>query len=443
MIKCKTVSIVTLLLFTQQISPVAGGMFLYRYNNNKNDVEFLFTLDPSHSEKMKGFDYPGGTIGPEKKNQFEGNEIDGFLSPNGSFDYDNPYTFLRGAIREMLEELVFIPIDLFQKKGQFAPPPSNPTAYLTSKKIDKQYEIKAIDFIENKIKTNGIFFIYKKQTTGNKPWEKAAVFFLDITDICPSNLPEEIVKKRINLQTQGFRLRNIDAEPVAFAWVKGNDILKFIGQNNPNEIDYTQYAEHDEKTNKLQNSNNTNYPDLVNLDTKKIKISNICIEMMKNRMYDKDNPQPDIVVIRRRHDIIYFDDLKHISSQNPPTQSSSMGGVINFLQNHPTILKPTSAPPPTPPTPKSTFNVQDWIKRNFTQLKNAIDQLLSQSDTVAFYDVRNHNSLQHPLPSDLDDTTITKINNDLFKLINRIRYEKKLSQQLLTQALELAALLKK
>lgn len=458
MIKCKTVSIVTLLLFIQQISPVAGGMFLYRYNN-KNDVEFLFTLDPSHSENMKGFDYPGGTIGPEKKNQFESNEIDGFLSPKGSFDYNNPYTFLRGAIREMLEELVFLPIDLLQVHKEFTPPTENSQAYVppieyfsesgyqrSAEAIDTKYEKVAIDTLENHIKNNGIFFIYKRKTAGNNPWDKAAVFFLDITLICPPNLPEDLVKKRILLQTQGFRLRNIDAEPVAFAWVTGNDILKFIAKNNLNWIDYTQYAEHDEKTNKLQNSNNTNYPDLVNLNTKKIKISNICIEMMKDRIDDKDNPQPDIVVIRRPHDIIYFDDLKKITRQNPPTQSSSMRGVINFLQNHRNELKLTSAPPPPPPAPK--FDVQDWIEKNTNGLKQLIEnEIKTTTEYLTDATIAQWIKLQNIIGASKSD--IKKIENHIIELF--INHQKALSNAqkplhplakiMTTQALELASLL--
>lgn len=451
MIKCKIVSIVILLLLFQSINPLGGGVFLYRYN--QGGVEFLFALDPAHISQTDKF----GKV----KTWWRADRV-GFEYPAGAFDAtdnaisDRPHTFVHGAVREMLEELVFVPAQLLNA--------SLKPYDMTTKLLDQNIEKQCINAFEKATTQNGIFFIYKPKVRGanSTPNDQTAVFFFDITDKCPQNLPEEILKSRINLQKNGFTLtgrtsQSIHAESIAIAWIKAKDILPTLN-NQQNEIwvPFSQLAEHNEAANTLQSATKTDYPMIINHQNKTIRISNACMGMMQDRDIDQYNPQVNIAVIKKPSGdyIILHNGKTSTSTKIPPAGiSSSMRSVIDLLQNFSSVLKFTSAPPPPTP-PSSKFDVLDWIKKSKSQLEKIINDMLLENDIVDIHKVRYHTSLQHQLTPSLDAKTITEIDDALFKLIEDLRNKKNLSQpakktvhphanQLLTQALELAALLRK
>lgn len=448
MIKCKIVSMVTLLLLFQQTCPLGGGVFLYRYN--QGDVEFLFALDPAHISQTDKF----GKV----KTWWRADRV-GFEYPAGAFDAtdnaisDRPHTFVHGAVREMLEELVFVPAQLLNA--------SLKPYDMTTKLLDQNIEKQCINAFEKATTQNGIFFIYKPKVRGANSTsnDQTAVFFFDITDKCPPNLPEEILKSRINLQKNGFTLtgrtsQSIHAESIAIAWIKAKDILPTLN-NQQNEIwvPFSQLAEHNEAANALQSATKTDYPTIINHQNKTIRISNACMGMMQDRDIDQYNRQPNIAVIKKSNGeyIILHNNKTSIITKQPAGISSSMRSVIDLLQNFSAVLQFTSAPPP--PTP--TFNVQDWINRNTAKLKGVIKDLLFDNDLVDFGPVITHKSLDSINGATLNDEK--ELNDLVEKLRLEVVNEKKKAtttqsakktvhphaNQLLTQALELAALLRK
>lgn len=349
----------SLLLWAIPLLPVGGGVFLYRYNKALNDVEFFFAFDPQQPhQNRKGFEYPGGNIGPEHKNNYDGNDIDGFAltdlkglpkkkdDKTRTFDFSNPYTFLNGAIRELLEELVFIPAVLLQEKGIFKP--SQPNRYehpYSHNKANHTYETEAVSFIAEHIKKTGLFFIYKPNVTNQTPPkldDKTAVFFWDITNICPANLPKKIVDSREDLKTKGLNLGRVDAEPVAFAWVTGNEIKRALDPielkkaNGEAWVTCSEYAQ-DSQANTLDVFKNG-----------KILLSKVCMGMMRDRDGDQYNPQPNIFVATQED--ANTDYLIEVSKQgtrqipfDPDFQkqqmlSSSMITIIDVLQQNPDLF---------------------------------------------------------------------------------------------------------
>ncbi len=432
MIKCKIIAIVTLLLVYPQIMPLGGGMFLYRHI--PGDVEFLFALDPAwlNNKFRSGFEYPGGKI-----------------DPSDMATSNKPYSFLYGAARETLEELVFMPSKMI-KKQSFNDPYENKT-------LEKNKESNCINDIVASVTQQGIFFIYKPNVTGKTPPDpndQTAVFFFDITNICPLNLPEEIVNRRIALQQKNFDLNRLHAEPVAFAWVKSNDLLPLLSKNGSQWVNFSQYAEHDAQNNRMVTATNSSYKQAVNQN--QICISSACIGMMRDREMDQYNPQVNIAVIKKPSGdyIILHNSKTSTSTKIPPAGiSSSMRSVIDLLQNHSLVLNFTSAPPP-PPAQK--FDVQGWIKTNSSKLKDVIKKVLLDNDLVNLYDVITHDSLT-PIgsPSTADEDILKpiieklrlEVVNEKKKTPHHTQPAKKIvhpnANQLLTQALELAALLKK
>ncbi len=326
------------------MQPVGGGIFLYRYNPQQ-ELEFLFVFDPCQKNVDRiGFEYPGGRIGPDKKN-LDGNDVDGRLS-NKTFDYKNPYTFLKGAVRETLEELVFLPAMLLQDKHIFNPDSNHQQPYV-GKEIDKQYEKEAVDCIAQHIEhKNGLSFICKKNVFNEEnpqEYNQMAVFFWNISDICPANLPEQLVVFRKKLRHDHVHLKSVDAEPVAFAWVKAKDIAPLLAQDSllhkGQWITPSQFAAHDEKNNAVitDMTKTTKYVHAIH--DGKILISAACMGMMHDRRNDIHNQQSNTVCIKQGSEFLLVDpkaDKKMLKTKNKDeiaVFSSSMSAMIHVLQD--------------------------------------------------------------------------------------------------------------
>lgn len=295
----------------QHVLSIGGGIFLYRYN--QNDVEFLVGYDPyqTHPDRL-GFEYLGGTIGDKAIDQISKN------------DYSNPYQFLRGSIRETLEELAYTLAIILQKNDIFISKQQSP---YKKNKINKTYQSESIALFEQLLKQQGIFFIQKKNIFNKSKPSKThqmTVFFLDVTNMIPSNmnLPQEIVKQRAQLKKQGIPLHACGAEPIAFAWIKGNDILSLLNTSGVQYVPVCQYAQ-----DSTLPAHRPAPP--YNPATKTIKLSKACIEMIQDRINDIFNPQQHLIVIKK------FDDNIVSSDHQITQQSSSMRAVIQYLQNNP------------------------------------------------------------------------------------------------------------
>lgn len=302
-----------------------AGLFLYQHTS-RGDVEFLFASDPhqTHSSRQ-GFEYPGGKV----------DATDNAMA-------NTPMSFLRAAIREMLEELVFVPADLLQIAGIFKP--KHP-AYIPKKGINPAYEKEAIDCIEQEIKkTNGIFYLHKNQADPNKVaggTNQMVVFFWNISKLLSSTklainnqtLPQYIVAKRDGLTKQGFNLaHDLHAEPDEFAWISGNEIIKAL-LSGSRTVRPTEYAK----------DGNPQAPQTIN-------ISPACNGMMRDRSTASEgaNRQFNTACIFFNNTFYGYmpepaDQLTVIGSQNNFIQnSSSMTAIIDFIRNQSYVFQVTT-----------------------------------------------------------------------------------------------------
>lgn len=198
------------------IFPVGAGLAIYRYNK-QNCLEFLLVKDPKQKHIWRtGFEFPAGTIGDSGHrtiDQLNGKIIDRLsLTDKEQIPVE---CYLRGAIREALEELVFIPA----KKLVDGQPYKN-------KKIDKFFQEKAINVVAEIIKQQGLICLRNVQGRSNY-----TIFFWNGTNIVSSNILEQIQKQRNFLLSGWFkRASSIGAEPDQFAWVSQKELEKVIKQ---------------------------------------------------------------------------------------------------------------------------------------------------------------------------------------------------------------------
>lgn len=210
--------------------PVGAGLGIYRIND-KRELEFLLVCDPfqRHSWR-KGFEFPAGTIGDRghrKVDQLNGAMIDQL--PTLEKQRLPAKIFLRGAIREALEELVFIPAKKLINGHPYR-----------SGRIDKKIELKAIDKVADCIlQQRQLLCLRNVQGRSNY-----TIFFWDVSDLSPSTWLQQIQSQRATVLKKFFSsVSAIGAEPDAFAWVSAQElqvvIKKAQKESNINRIQGT------------------------------------------------------------------------------------------------------------------------------------------------------------------------------------------------------------
>lgn len=211
-----------LLLHLPGLYPVAGGLALYRFTKN-NGLEFLMIKDPGQRKAWRqGFEFPAGVIGDYGHRTID--EIDGKKINRLSFSEkkDIPVDhYLRGCIREGLEELVFVPAS-YLVKGE---------PYINNKTIDQEFENKAITTVAQDIKKQDLLYLHKLTKRSNY-----TIFFWNVTNLPTKNLLRKIQTKR-NVLLDGWfnRATAIGAEPDQFAWVSAQELQKVISQAKNNK----------------------------------------------------------------------------------------------------------------------------------------------------------------------------------------------------------------
>lgn len=315
--------LVTQLSCTLDPNMLGAGMFLYRFNP-QHELEFLFTLDPyqTHQDRM-GFEHPGGSIGDHQLDL--------------SIQLDSPVSCLKGAIREMLEELYFLPAILMQQHALLKPSYKGPYQFTVSKDkkrvtlmIIPTYQQAAVEIIAQQlIEEQGICYLHKAKIFNerSKLADQNTIFFWNITDICPENLPKAIIQYRMFLKKQTpklFFVTDIHAEPIAFAWVKAKDLIPLLSGKTGSWVPVSQYAEYDMvkkkiifiKESKLQTGTLGKHATKV-VHNNKILISPACMGMIQDRINDKFNPQEN--------------NACKLCGMHPDQTSSSMKATIKML----------------------------------------------------------------------------------------------------------------
>jgi len=203
-----------LLLHVATMLPVGGGLALYRFT--QKGLEFLVVKDPYQTQSWRqGFEFPAGTIGDyghRTMDQLDGKKIDALSSRAKK---DVPVSrYLRGAIREALEELVFVPAT-YLVKGK---------PYNRNGKINKKFEKCAIDVVAQDIKDQGLICL--RNFEGNSNY---SIFFWNVTDLPTKNVLQQMQAQRACL-LRGWlsRASSIGAEPDQFAWVSAQELQKII-----------------------------------------------------------------------------------------------------------------------------------------------------------------------------------------------------------------------
>jgi len=193
-------------IMSSQSYALAGGLALYRYDQQKN-LEFLLVSDSHEYINWRiGFEFPVGTIGDGGHVQIDK------VSASDQVVADNSSQFLRGSIREAMEELVFVPTYFVMQTKE---------AYnFSTKKIDDDYQREVINAIEKLIKEQGLIYLQRQNGF--------AIYFWNITNYSTTNILSLISQRRQLLVNSGFSLHSIGAEPDQFAWVLADELLKVI-----------------------------------------------------------------------------------------------------------------------------------------------------------------------------------------------------------------------
>jgi len=193
-----------LALYVPQVTAVGGGLGLYRYNS-QGELEFLLVKDPTQRQSWRqGFEFPAGTIGKQ---------IDK-LSHQQRQNLST-VTFLKGAVREALEELVYIPV-----RSMLAG-----RVYSSWGSINEKFSKKAIDVVSKEIIKQGVVCLSAVNQKSNY-----TIFFWNVTALGTQSWLTDIALKRASL-TSGLwfnRASSIGAEPDEFAWVNAQDLINVI-----------------------------------------------------------------------------------------------------------------------------------------------------------------------------------------------------------------------
>gem|GEM_PF-1242788 len=205
-----------LALYVPQITAVGGGLGCYRYNS-QGELEFLLVKDPTQRQLYRqGFEFPAGTIGDRGHRTIDGfdeKQIDQ-LSHQQRQALSTTIS-LRGAVREALEELVYIPV-----RSMLAG-----RVYSSWGSINEKFSKKAIDCVSKEIIKQGLVCLSAVNQKSNY-----TIFFWDVTAHGTQSWLSDIALKRASL-TSGLRFNrasSIGAEPDEFAWVNAQDLIKII-----------------------------------------------------------------------------------------------------------------------------------------------------------------------------------------------------------------------
>lgn len=259
-----------------------------------------------------------------------------------------PKTFLTGGIREMFEESLFTFVGLMQKAGMLSDMTQNPfiddfNGQRHTYKIDPMVSKDAVLAAKRDIESQGILYLFKPRIFGERSGEddKNAIFIWNISKFCGEQLPRHIIEQRIVYQAAKPQVKfhhDLHAEPVAFAWIKAKDLEGVLKENSAQWVSVSDYAEHDEKTNKyvsIEDSTLTvgrKYRTRVtNSEQKKVLLSEVFIKMLHDRESDKYNPQSNIACIHNKdgNKLVFIPkDNKDLSNMN---ESSSMRAILEFL----------------------------------------------------------------------------------------------------------------
>lgn len=249
---------------------IGGGMALYRYND-QGILEFLFAQESGHTNPIRqGFEFFGGEIGDHDIDRLDVH----------SAQVNDPMNFLRGAVRETLEESVFGPV-AHSNLGLSGLPYD-----FKSKKIHANYLKSAIQAVVDLVTKNGIVFLYKNQVNAKKTAggdNQNVTFLWNVTDVCKPGLLEAIVKEREQLLKNGFGRHAIGAEPDAFAWVPATELIKVI--DNP-------FGDRKVQASKVIDSVGRKL-EFVKNDNTQITLSKSCVGMIRDRDRDVENNQPN------------------------------------------------------------------------------------------------------------------------------------------------------
>lgn len=299
-----------------------GGLILYRYDNG-GTLLFLMALDPYQTSAVRqGFEFPAGTICDHS--------ID---------DCDDvhmiPKDFLRGAIREGMEELVFAPV-VHSTLGI----PGVPYDVKT-KKINQNYENLVIDVFQKEILKQGMVYLFKQRINPKfnaVPRNQLALFFCDLTSFYKDDLLEKIIEQRLQLKNNGFSFHVIGAEPNQFAWVKGSDLKALILCNSkPYQVNAVEHIDDAKRIAK----------------NKIIILSDACFGMIRDRTGDPHNHQLNVFNQDR-------------------SSSSSMLTVIDYLLTSKKLI-PTQVVAPKKVEEK--YFLDDFIKK-LNRLDSEIEKII-------------------------------------------------------------------
>lgn len=210
------------MLQANSINAVGGGLALYR-RNAKNELEILLVKDPKQYQRWRqGFEFPAGTIGDYGHQDVDG--IDEKNVDNLSLAQKQRLpiiTFLKGSIREALEELVYLPA-AYVVSG---------SAYDSHRKINKNYSKRAIDAIAQEIKQQGLICLKSLSERSNYN-----IYFWNVSHLPSKLFLQNIEKKRAQLISGWFqKAGSIGAEPNEFAWVSTKELQKVIDQARSQE----------------------------------------------------------------------------------------------------------------------------------------------------------------------------------------------------------------
>lgn len=253
---------VLLLISCLPLKPTGAGLILYRYDKQGEPL-FLMALDSYQLSPLRqGFEFPAGTICDHSIDQCDSVKM-------------QSKDFLRGGIREGMEELVFGPVFHSTNLG------ISGTAYdIAARKINENYEKLVVNKFYTEIMNQGMLYLFKQQVSSKFPVipkNQFALFFCDITSFYKNGLLEAIKEQRNALLKAKFDIFDIGAEPDQFAWVKGS-VLKdaILKASKPVQV----IAE------KVVNDTGV-------LLNQKIVISDACFGMIRDRSSDTQNPQPN------------------------------------------------------------------------------------------------------------------------------------------------------
>lgn len=212
----KFIVVSLLLMLAQQVIAVGGGLGLYRYNT-QGALEFLLVKDPTQRHKWRqGFEFPAGSIGDSDHIDIDGfdeKQIDKLsLQQRQVIPIA---TFLKGSVREALEEIVYIPASCMVSE----------CVYTQRGYIDKKVSKQAIYFVSQEIIGQGAICLYSVGAQSNY-----VIFFWNVTGYATQSWLTDIVQQRSMLMSKWYFKRPscIGAEPDEFAWVSAAELKKVI-----------------------------------------------------------------------------------------------------------------------------------------------------------------------------------------------------------------------